>query len=156
MKFDVVIAGARCAGAATALLVARAGGRVLVLDKGGYGTDTLSTHALMRGAVMQLHRWGLLPALTFAATPPIRSTTFSYESLQITIPIEPKFGVSALYAPRSLNEPVVCSFSHLRKTSAPATSLSDAERTSGVRATTPRSRCAAAMTSAGVGIISRS
>ena len=100
MKFDVVIAGGRVAGAATALLVARAGGRALVLDKGGYGTDTLSTHALMRGAVMQLHRWGLLPAFEFAGTPPIRSTTFSYEGLQITIPIEPKFGVGALYAPR--------------------------------------------------------
>ncbi len=100
MRYDVVIAGARVAGAATALLVARAGGRVLVLDKGRYGTDTLSTHALMRGAVMQLHRWGLLPALTFAGTPPIRSTTFNYKGLQITIPIEPKFGVSALYAPR--------------------------------------------------------
>ena len=55
--YDVIIAGARCAGAATALLLARQGARVLVLDKSRYGTDTLSTHALMRGAVLQLHRW---------------------------------------------------------------------------------------------------
>ena len=48
--YDVIIAGARCAGAATALLLARQGARVLVLDKSRYGTDTLSTHALMRGA----------------------------------------------------------------------------------------------------------
>ena len=60
--YDVVIAGARCAGAATALLLARQGARVLLLDRSRYGTDTLSTHALMRGAVLQLHRWGLLPA----------------------------------------------------------------------------------------------
>jgi menaquinone-9 beta-reductase len=100
VKFDVVIAGARCAGAATAMLIARAGGKVLVLDKGGYGTSTLSTHALMRGGVVQLHRWGLLPAIVDVGTPPIRSTTFDYEGLRITIPIEPKFGVDALYAPR--------------------------------------------------------
>ena len=74
--YDVVIAGARCAGAATALLLARQGARVLLLDKSRYGTDTLSTHALMRGAVLQLHRWGLLPGVVEAGTPPVRSTTF--------------------------------------------------------------------------------
>jgi glycine/D-amino acid oxidase-like deaminating enzyme len=55
----VIIAWARCAGAATAMLPARHGARVLLLDRSRYGTDTLSTHALMRGAVLQLHSWGL-------------------------------------------------------------------------------------------------
>jgi len=100
VKVDVVIVGARCAGAATALLIARAGGRVLVVDREGYGTDTPSTHALMRGAVLQLRRWGVLPAIAAAGTPPIRSTTFSYTDHDVTVAIEPKFGVSALYAPR--------------------------------------------------------
>jgi 2-polyprenyl-6-methoxyphenol hydroxylase-like FAD-dependent oxidoreductase len=100
VKFDVVVVGARCAGAATALLIARAGGRVLVIDKGAYGTDTQSTHALMRGAVLQLRRWGVLPAIAAAGTPPIRSSTFSYADHDVTVAIEPKFGVSALYAPR--------------------------------------------------------
>src|SRR6185503_16188762 len=99
-KFDVVIVGARSAGASTALLLARAGARVLVVDKGGYGTDTLSTHALMRGGVLQLARWGVLPAIVSAGTPPVRSTTFSYVEQDVTVPIEPRFGVSALYAPR--------------------------------------------------------
>src|SRR5689334_1347899 len=58
--FDVIVVGARCAGAATALLLARAGARVLLVDKGAHGTDILSTHALMRGAVLQLQRWGVL------------------------------------------------------------------------------------------------
>jgi 2-polyprenyl-6-methoxyphenol hydroxylase-like FAD-dependent oxidoreductase len=71
--YDVIIAGARCAGAATALLLARQGARVLLLDKSRYGTDTLSTHALMRGAVLQLDRWGLLPSVAGAGTPPVRS-----------------------------------------------------------------------------------
>ena len=100
MKIDAVIVGARCAGAATALLLARAGARVLLVDKGVYGSDTTSTHALMRGAILQLHRWGVLPTIVAAGTPPVRSTTFSYREQDVTVPIEPKFGVSALYAPR--------------------------------------------------------
>ena len=41
-----------------------------MLDKSRYGTDTLSTHALMRGAVLQLQRWGLLPAVAGAEPRP--------------------------------------------------------------------------------------
>ena len=98
--YDVIIAGARCAGAATALLLARQGARVLVLDKSRYGTDTLSTHALMRGAVVQLHRWGMLHGVVEAGTPPVRSTTFHLRDAATTIAIKPKHGVEALYAPR--------------------------------------------------------
>jgi hypothetical protein len=50
----------------------------VVVDRGRYGTDTLSTHALMRGAVLQLHRWGVLPAIVehgTPASPPRRSAT---------------------------------------------------------------------------------
>ena len=100
MKVDVVIVGARCAGAATGLLLARAGARVVVVDRGRYGTDTLSTHALMRGAVLQLHRWGVLPAIVEQGTPRVTATTFSYSHEEVTVPIEPKYGVDALYAPR--------------------------------------------------------
>jgi len=100
MRFDAVIVGARCAGAATAMLLARSGARVLLVDRARYGSDTLSTHALMRGAVLQLHRWGVLPAIVAAGTPPVHSTTFSYIDQDVTVPIEPKFGVSALFAPR--------------------------------------------------------
>src|SRR5262245_10477048 len=100
MKVDAVVVGARCAGAATALLLARAGARVLLVDRGVYGADTLSTHALMRGAVLQLHRWGVLPTIVAAGTPPVRSTTFSYPDRDIVVPIEPKFDVEALYGPR--------------------------------------------------------
>ena len=82
------------------MLLARAGARVLLVDKGVYGSDTMSTHALMRGAVLQLQRWGVLPSIVAAGTPPVHSTTFSYRAQDVTVPIEPKFGVSALYAPR--------------------------------------------------------
>src|SRR5262249_44472808 len=98
--YDVVIAGARCAGAATAMLLARQGARVLLLDRSRYGTDTLSTHALMRGGVLQLHRWGLLPRVIAAGTPAVRSTAFHLPGGISTVEIKPKHGVDGLYAPR--------------------------------------------------------
>jgi len=99
-RYDVIIAGARCAGASTALLLARGGLRVLVVDPTRRGSDTLSTHALMRGGVQQLARWGVLAALRDAGTPPIRTTTFHYGDEAIRVPIKPSEGVDALYAPR--------------------------------------------------------
>ncbi|HEY0836894.1 MAG TPA: NAD(P)/FAD-dependent oxidoreductase [Azospirillum sp.] len=99
-KYDVLVVGARCAGAATAMLMARHGLKVLAIDRGGYGTDTLSTHALMRGAVVQLHRWGVLPRIVEMGTPAVRSTTFHYGDEVVEVPIRPAHGVDALYAPR--------------------------------------------------------
>lgn len=98
--YDAVIVGARPAGAGTALLLARQGLRVLLVDRGQYGTDTLSTHALMRGGVLQLARWGVLPRVQAAGTPPVRRATFIYGSESIAVPIKPRDGVDALYAPR--------------------------------------------------------
>jgi len=98
--YDAVIVGARCAGAATAMLLARAGLRVLVVDRGRYGTDTLSTHALMRGGVLQLRRWGLLDSVVAAGTPPVRTTSFHYGDESLEIAIKPRDGIDALYAPR--------------------------------------------------------
>ena len=98
--YDAVIIGARCAGAATALLLARSGAKVLVIDRQPYGSDTMSTHALMRGAVVQLKRWGLIPSVVAAGTPAIRSTTFHYGDEAIRIDIKPGHGVDCLFAPR--------------------------------------------------------
>lgn len=99
-RYDVVIAGARCAGASTAMLLARSGLRVLVVDPARRGTDTLSTHALMRGAVLQLHRWGLLDTIRSSGAPAIRTTTFHYGDEVIEVPIKERDGVDALFAPR--------------------------------------------------------
>jgi flavin-dependent dehydrogenase len=94
---DVVVVGARAAGASTALLLARAGLDVIVVDRSRYGLDTVSTHSLMRGAVVQLRRWGLLDTLVAAGTPPIRRATFHYAAESTTIDLRPG---DALYAPR--------------------------------------------------------
>ena len=99
-RYDAVVVGARAAGAATAMLLARRGLRVLALDRGAYGTDTLSTHALMRAGVLQLARWGLLERIEAAGTPRVRRTVFHYPDEVLDIPIKPRDGVPALFAPR--------------------------------------------------------
>ncbi|RRH88802.1 NAD(P)/FAD-dependent oxidoreductase [Mesorhizobium tamadayense] len=98
--YDAIIVGARCAGASTALLLARAGLKVLVIERRPYGSDTLSTHALMRPAVLQLSRWGLLAPLIEAGTPLIETTTFHYGDEEIAIPLDGGPDLPGLIAPR--------------------------------------------------------
>jgi flavin-dependent dehydrogenase len=98
-QYDVLVVGGRVAGASTAMLLARAGARVAVVERAAYGTDTVSTHGLMRAGVLQLSRWGLLDQLD--GTPPIRCTTFHYTDREPEpVNIRPSGGVDALYAPR--------------------------------------------------------
>jgi len=92
--YDVIVVGARAAGSATAMLLARGGLDVLLVDRADPARDTLSTHALMRGAVVQLERWGLLDAVVAAGTPPIDQTTFHYGDDAEVVEHPP------LYAPR--------------------------------------------------------
>jgi 2-polyprenyl-6-methoxyphenol hydroxylase-like FAD-dependent oxidoreductase len=99
-RYDAIIVGARVAGASTAMLLSRAGLRVLVLDKSAPGSDTSSTHALMRGGVLQLHRWGILDRVIATHATAIRRTTFHYGDEAIPIDIKERDGVDALYAPR--------------------------------------------------------
>ena len=73
---------------------------VLAIDRQAYGSDTMSTYALMRTGVLQLERWGLLPAVMAAGTPEIRTTTFHYGCEQLCLSIKPEYGVEYLCAPR--------------------------------------------------------
>jgi 2-polyprenyl-6-methoxyphenol hydroxylase-like FAD-dependent oxidoreductase len=99
-QWDVVIVGARVAGAATALPLARAGLRVLCLDRARHGSDTVSTHALLRAGVLQLARLGVLDAVRSVGTPPVRDLTFFYGDEAVPVAVRPRGGVDALYAPR--------------------------------------------------------
>lgn len=99
--FDVVVVGGRCAGAATAMLMARHGAKVLLVERAREGSDTLSTHALMRGAIMQLNNWGVLPSIIAQGTPPVKRTSFIYgDNPAIDIELSESHGTRALYAPR--------------------------------------------------------
>ncbi|HVR31296.1 MAG TPA: NAD(P)/FAD-dependent oxidoreductase [Acidimicrobiia bacterium] len=108
--YDVVIVGARVAGAMTALHLARAGHRVLIVDRAGPPADTLSTHALMRTAVLQLTKAGLLGDLIDAGTPAIRRLTLGFGLDVVSFDVRSDYGVSALYAPRrTVLDPIILS-----------------------------------------------
>src|SRR6266545_4869238 len=99
-RHDVVVVGARAAGAATALLLARLGHDVVLLDRAVFPDDTLSTHQIARPGVVQLHRWGLLPAVLASGAPAIRQVTFTAAGDSVTRAVKDRAGVDLLVAPR--------------------------------------------------------
>jgi len=82
--FDVIVVGARCAGAPTAILLATKGYRVLLVDRATFPSDTLSTHVIHPHAVATLARWGLLDRLVASGCPPIHTYAFNFGPLEIT------------------------------------------------------------------------
>jgi menaquinone-9 beta-reductase len=62
-NFDAIIVGARVAGTAAAIMLARDGRRVLLVDKAGFPSDTISTHIVLAGGTQVLARMGVLPML---------------------------------------------------------------------------------------------
>ncbi|WP_392543766.1 FAD-dependent monooxygenase [Oryzobacter telluris] len=99
---DVVVVGARCAGATTALLLARLGHDVLVLDRAQFPSDTVSTHVIARTGMVQLHRWGLLDALHATGAPPVRTVEIDTGAEVIVRGIKDRHGVDHLLAPRRI------------------------------------------------------
>jgi 2-polyprenyl-6-methoxyphenol hydroxylase-like FAD-dependent oxidoreductase len=78
MIYDAIIVGSRCAGSPTAMLLARKGYRVLVVDRATFPSDTVSTHILQPLAVAALARWGLLDRLVATGCPPIHTYTYDF------------------------------------------------------------------------------
>ncbi len=83
-RFDAIVVGARCAGSPTAMLLARKGYRVLVVDRATFPSDTLSTHILHPLGVSALARWGLLDRLIATGCPPIDTYAFDFGPFTIT------------------------------------------------------------------------
>jgi 2-polyprenyl-6-methoxyphenol hydroxylase-like FAD-dependent oxidoreductase len=76
--YDVIVVGARCAGSPTAMLLAREGYRVLVVDRATFPSDTVSTHIVHPLGVAALARWGLLDRLAATGCPAIHRYTFDF------------------------------------------------------------------------------
>ncbi len=75
--YDAIVVGARCGGSPTAMLLARRGLKVLLVDKATFPSDTISTHIVWPHGAEVLGRWGLLPRLADTGVPPIcRRMTF--------------------------------------------------------------------------------
>jgi 2-polyprenyl-6-methoxyphenol hydroxylase-like FAD-dependent oxidoreductase len=100
-RYDVIVVGARVAGAATAMLLARQGLRVLAVDRVSFPCDTISSHQLQVPGVALLRRWGLLDKLAAAGTPPARRVRFDAGGGLVMNGRFPAYeGVDALYSPR--------------------------------------------------------
>ncbi len=94
--YDVIIVGARCAGSPTAMLLARKGYRVLMLDRATFPSDALSTHFVQPNGVALLREWGLLDEVIAAGTPEISALSVIVNGLRMPFP--PPEGPS--YCPR--------------------------------------------------------
>jgi len=97
--YDAIVVGARCAGSATALLLARAGRRVLLLEKAQFPRDTLSTLYIQPRGVACLHRWGLLGQVA-SACPALETMSYQIGDVRVEGRSRPIEGMTAAYAPR--------------------------------------------------------
>ncbi len=98
-QYDAIVVGARCAGSPTAMLLARKGYKVLVVDRARFPSDTVSTHLLHPPGVAALRRWGLLDRLTATGCPAI--DTYAFDFGPFTISGSPGTeGAPVAYGPR--------------------------------------------------------
>lgn len=61
--YDVIVIGARCAGAPLAMLLARAGAKVLLVDRARFPSDIPHGHFIHRHGPRRLRSWGLFDRL---------------------------------------------------------------------------------------------
>lgn len=141
--YDVIVIGARCAGSPTAMLFARQGYRVLLLEKARFPQDTLSSHYIHMQGMALLNRWGLLDKLRDAGCKPITHQSYEGPGVRIdgfSLPID---GLRYTYAPRRyVLDPIlaagaVASGVEFREGCAVNDLVWEGDRVVGVRYTTP-------------------
>ena len=139
--YDAIVVGARCAGAPTAMLLARRGRRVLLLDRATFPRDTLSTHYIHQSGVARLARWGLLERLGATGCPPIRRYRFDVGPFALIGSPPPIDGVDVAYSPRRyvldtlLAQAAAEAGAEVRHGTAVSELLTDGDRVTGVRGT---------------------
>jgi 2-polyprenyl-6-methoxyphenol hydroxylase-like FAD-dependent oxidoreductase len=144
--YDVIVEGARCAGASTAMLLARRGHKVLLVDRDEFPSDmTPSTHMVWHVGVARLKAWGLIDKLAATGCPPMRTFNLDVGAFVLRGEAPPAGDVSECYAPRRhvidglLVEAAVEAGVDLRRGSI-ASPIGDEGRVDGVRYTDPAGR----------------
>ena len=98
--YDAIVVGARCAGAATAMLLARKGRRVLLVDRTTFPSDTLSSHFVHFRGAAALARWGLVENVA-TSTPAVELYRLDFGLFAIEATPRPTAdGTANAYAPR--------------------------------------------------------
>jgi 2-polyprenyl-6-methoxyphenol hydroxylase-like FAD-dependent oxidoreductase len=77
-RYDAIVVGARCAGSPTAMVLARLGYRVLLVDRAAFPSDTVSSHLVHPPGIAALRDWGLLDRVTATGCPPIHTYAFDF------------------------------------------------------------------------------
>lgn len=98
--YDAIVVGARCAGSPTAMLLARKGYRVLLVDKATFPSDTPRGIYIHQPGIAQLKHWGLLDRLVASNCLPIGKLAFDLGPITLTGSPPPADGVAEGYAPR--------------------------------------------------------
>ncbi|MET8082190.1 FAD-dependent monooxygenase [Streptomyces sp. NPDC005303] len=95
-----MVVGARVAGAASALLLARSGQRVLLIDRAAFPSDVMSTLYIHQPGVAKLSEWGILPALLESGCPVLDTVSYEVGGVRLAGPAPVMPGASAAFAPR--------------------------------------------------------
>ena len=98
--FDVIVVGARCAGSPTAMLLARRGHRVLLVDKARFPKDTVSTLYIHQPGLAALQRWGLLDRLRATGCPPVKELAWDLGNVTVRGAAPAVDGVADVLVPR--------------------------------------------------------
>jgi flavin-dependent dehydrogenase len=98
--YDVIVIGARCAGAPLAMLLARQGRRVLAVDRARFPSDTVSTHFMWPRTTAFLSSWGLLDTLAATGCPAIEKVQIHFGAATVHGRPEAVDGTAAMYCPR--------------------------------------------------------
>jgi 2-polyprenyl-6-methoxyphenol hydroxylase-like FAD-dependent oxidoreductase len=99
-RYDAIIVGARCGGSPTAMLLARKGYRVLMVDRATFPSDTVSTHFIHAPGMAALERWGIRDALAASGCPSIEKYSFDFGPFTIAGSPRPVEGIGDAYCPR--------------------------------------------------------
>jgi flavin-dependent dehydrogenase len=98
--YDAIVIGARCAGSATAMLLARKGCKVLLVDRAVFPSDIPHGHFIHRHGPRRLAHWGLLDRIVATGCPPVTSWTFDQDDFPLTGDNLTVDGIAFGYGPR--------------------------------------------------------
>ena len=99
-NYDAIVVGARCAGAPVAMLLARRGHRVLLVDRARFPSDIPHGHYIHRSGPRILAAWGLLPRLEATGCPPVTSFTMDLGDFPLVGEDIGANGIAMGYGPR--------------------------------------------------------